>query len=332
MISLAPHALAAASAPPGRPCRTPGAARGAAPGRARRLAGAAPLALAAKRRSARRCSEESKVMQAGQTSGEVAEEAARAAGALIVERVGAEVLRSKAFESDLVTEVDQCCEEVIREIVQKHLPGHAFLGEESAGSSMESLLNTEGWLWVVDPLDGTTNFASGQPMSAVSICAARHGQPRAAAIYEPFRDELFTARSTRGAFLNGEIICVSGTPRLAEAVVASGCAPDPRSSAACFRAMAHLAPKTRTVRILGSAAINFAWLACGRLDGWFEVDLNCWDTAAGVLLVQEAGGIVTDCLGNDYTLKTRPVCASNGHIHFDLLEELADANVTGLDP
>ncbi|CAJ1412619.1 unnamed protein product [Effrenium voratum] len=139
------------------------------------------------------------------------------------------------------------------------------------------------------------------------------------AIYEPFRDELFTARSTRGAFLNGEIICVSGTPRLAEAVVASGCAPDPRSSAACFRAMAHLAPKTRTVRILGSAAINFAWLACGRLDGWFEVDLNCWDTAAGVLLVQEAGGIVTDCLGNDYTLKTRPVCASNGHIHFDLL-------------
>ncbi|CAJ1412618.1 unnamed protein product [Effrenium voratum] len=128
-----------------------------------------------------RCSEESKVMQAGQTSGEVAEEAARAAGALIVERVGAEVLRSKAFESDLVTEVDQCCEEVIREIVQKHLPGHAFLGEESAGSSMESLLNTEGWLWVVDPLDGTTNFASGQPMSAVSICAARHGQPRAAA-------------------------------------------------------------------------------------------------------------------------------------------------------
>ncbi|CAJ1368764.1 unnamed protein product [Effrenium voratum] len=152
------------------------------------------------------------------------------------------------------------------------------------------------------------------------------------AIYEPFRDELFTARSTRGAFLNGEIICVSGTPRLAEAVVASGCAPDPRSSAACFRAMAHLAPKTRTVRILGSAAINFAWLACGRLDGWFEVDLNCWDTAAGVLLVQEAGGIVTDCLGNDYTLKTRPVCASNGHIHFDLLEELADANVTGLDP
>ncbi|CAK9034331.1 unnamed protein product [Durusdinium trenchii] len=264
---------------------------------------------------------------------QVAQHAARAAGHLIREKVGAEVIRRKAFAADLLTAVDQQCEEAIQRIVQEHFPSHTFLGEETAEEgAIEALETREGWLWVVDPIDGTTNFASGQPMSAVSIGVAKDGQLRVAVIYEPFRDELFTACAGRGALLNGRRIQVSGAKELKEAVVASGCAPNPKSSAPCLRAMTALAPQTRTLRILGSAAVNFAWLACGRLDAWFEVDLNSWDSAAGALLVQEAGGMVTDCKGSPYRLSTRPICASNGLLHFDLLEVLAETEATDLDP
>ncbi|CAL1137457.1 unnamed protein product [Cladocopium goreaui] len=277
-------------------------------------------------RTVRRC-EDAKVL-------EVAEQAARAAGCLIREQVGAKVIRRKAFAADLLTAVDQQCEEAIRKIVQDNFPSHAFLGEETAETTggIEEMQAQEGWLWVVDPIDGTTNFASGQPMSAVSIGVAKDGQLRVGVIYEPFRDELFTAQVERGAFLNGQSIRVSDAKELSEAVVASGCAPNPKSSAPCLRAMTELAPKTRTLRILGSAAVNFAWLACGRLDAWFEVDLNAWDNAAGALLVQEAGGLVTDCKGSPYTLSTRPICATNGLIHFELLEILAKTKATELDP
>ncbi|CAE7602869.1 suhB, partial [Symbiodinium sp. CCMP2456] len=263
---------------------------------------------------------------------EVASEAANAAGLLIATQVGAEVIETKAFEADLLTAVDRQCEEQIRGIVKLHFPSHAFLGEESAGADLDAILGSDGWLWIVDPIDGTTNFAAGQPMSAVSIGVAFGGELQVGVIYEPFRQELFAAARGAGATLNGASISVSSSESLSKAVVASGAPPNPRSAAPGFRAMTLLAPpKSRTIRILGSAAINFAWLACGRLDAWFEVDLNSWDSAAGVLLVEEAGGRVTDCLGNEFTLTTRPICASNGRIHEELLKVLAVAECTGLD-
>jgi len=265
----------------------------------------------------------------------VAAEAARAAGRIIARKVGAEVVKTKAFAADLLTEVDGECEGVIHATVTHAFPEHAFLGEETAGTpeAIAEQLKVPGWLWVVDPIDGTTNFAAGQPLSAVSIGVCRDGILRVGVIYDPFRDELFSAVVGRGTHLNGKAISVSqGARDLSEAVVASGAPPNPKSARPCFRAMTLLAPpRTRTVRILGSAAVNFAWVACGRLDAWFEPDLNPWDSAAGALLVREAGGQVTDCLGVEYVLSTRPICASNGALHAELLGVLAEASATQLD-
>mmetsp|Transcript_40512 Transcript_40512/g.116982 ORF Transcript_40512/g.116982 Transcript_40512/m.116982 type:complete len:387 (-) Transcript_40512:251-1411(-) len=265
----------------------------------------------------------------------VATEAARAAGRIIAQKVGAAVVKTKAFAADLLTEVDGECEEVIRTIVQQAFPAHGFLGEETAGTpeAIVEQLKAPGWLWVVDPIDGTTNFAAGQPLSAVSIGVAKDGILRVGVIYDPFRDELFSAAVGNGARLNDKAIRASqGVTDLREAIVASGAPPNPKSAAPCFRAMSLLAPpRTRTIRVLGSAAVNFAWVACGRLDAWFEPDLNPWDSAAGALLVREAGGQVTDCLGIEYVLGTRPICASNGAVHAELLSVVAEAGATQLD-
>lgn len=266
---------------------------------------------------------------------EVATRAARAAGAVMREKVGAQVLKTKSFAADLLTAVDSECEEVIRQEVSSNFPNHAFLGEESVGSAeaMTKSLATSGWLWIVDPIDGTTNFVAGQPMSAVSVGVAFAGTLRVGVIYDPFHDELFTAVLDNGAELNGRRISVTkDVELLRDAVVASGAPPNPKSAAPCFRAMSLLAPPcTRTVRILGSAAINFAWVACGRLDAWFEPDLNPWDSAAGVLIVREAGGEVTDCEGMQYQLGTRAICASNSLIQKELLAVLQQADATQLD-
>jgi len=265
----------------------------------------------------------------------VAEDAARAAGRVIAEKVGADVVQVKGHAADLLTEVDGECEEVIRRAVLSAFPGHAFLGEESAGTpeAQREAMASPGWLWIVDPIDGTTNFVAGQPLSAVSIGVAQDGVLQAGVIFDPFHGELFSATLGGGARRNGAPISVSSAAaELRQAVVASGAPPNPLSAAPCFRAMALLSPpRTRTVRILGSAAINFAWVACGRLDAWFEPDLNCWDSAGGALLVREAGGLVTDCEGAEYDLGTRPVCASNGLVHRELLAVLSEAGATQLD-
>lgn len=278
----------------------------------------------------------------------VAEAAGRAAAALVRDRVGTGVLKTKATRGDLLTAVDGEAQEVIEAAVRAAFPAHAFLGEESvpagATASADALrcaLDACGsdWLWVVDPLDGTTNFVQSLPLVGVSIGVARRVGEAAerrwevvvGVVVDPFREETVTATLGGGCTLNGSPVRVGVEP-LADAVVATGFAPTEASLAPMVRGIAAVGARARTVRMLGSAAIMLAWVACGRLSAYFEADLNAWDSAAGVLLVREAGGLVSDLRGGPFGIASRPMLASNAAAHAELREVLRDARVLGLDP
>mmetsp|Transcript_7601 Transcript_7601/g.19882 ORF Transcript_7601/g.19882 Transcript_7601/m.19882 type:complete len:335 (-) Transcript_7601:60-1064(-) len=266
--------------------------------------------------------------------------AARAAGAaMLAGSSSAEIIATKLNPKDLLTQVDCQCQEIIRGIVVGSFPGHAFLGEEDIAPGPEAAAAAvaervgEEWLWIVDPIDGTINFALGMPLSAVSIGVTRRGELAVGVIFDPHRDELFTATLKSGAFLNGRPILVDPLATSAgSAVVAAGSPPSTRQIGPSLRGCAALMPRVRTLRMLGSAAIMLAWVACGRLSAYFEPDLHAWDSAAGALLVREAGGRVTDLVGVEYTVETRPLMASNGVVHEEILEILREVGVTGLDP
>jgi len=264
--------------------------------------------------------------------------AAREAGVIMRDRLGADVVETKAGFKDLLTEVDALCQQAIEAAVSARHPSHAFLGEESvkpgvdASSAALGSVAESDWLWVVDPIDGTTNFASGLPLSAVSIGIACKGELVAGVIYDPFRDELFSATVGGEATLNGEPMRVSKATRMQEVVLAAGSPPNPRSLAPALRGVVALSPRVRTVRMIGSAAIMMAWVACGRLTAYFEPDLNAWDTAAGAVLVRAAGGRVTGLDGSEFELRTRTLLCSNGDTHDELLEALTDADAIALDP
>ena len=275
-----------------------------------------------------------------------AKQAAGQAAALVAKNVGADVVSTKAGAKDLLTEVDTECQRIIEACVATaHPKGHAFLGEESvaAGSkaSAEALravmaASDAEYLWIVDPIDGTTNFVQALPLCGVSIGVAHRSLGSSTwelvvgVIADPFKDELFTACAGGGTFLNGEPVRVGGEG-LSDAVVATGFAPNERSLRPMVRGISAVGARARTVRMLGSAAIMLAWVACGRLSCYFEADLNAWDTAAGVLLVREAGGVVTDLEGAPFDLATRPIIASNAAAHSELQAVLAEAGVVGLD-
>jgi len=255
--------------------------------------------------------------------------AAREGGAVMSEKVGAEVIKTKANARDLLTEVDGEVQRIIERHVAEAFPMHGFLGEESVAAgkdasadALRELLNTgPGWLWIVDPIDGTTNFVHGMPLSAISIGVAYKGELQVAVILDPFRNECFTATLGGGAQLNGASMKVGEERTALEAVVVTGYAPTDASTEVMLRGMTALANlPVRTIRMLGSAAIMLAWVACGRLTAYFEADLNSWDTAGGVLLIREAGGQVTNLIGDEYDLTTRPILASNKATHVELLE------------
>ncbi|CAN0369874.1 unnamed protein product [Ectocarpus sp. 6 AP-2014] len=267
--------------------------------------------------------------------------AASEAGALMKAKVGADVLKTKFNPKDLLTEVDGQCQRVIEKVVSKQFPDHALLGEENVEPGAEAstvalsdALDGGGaaeWLWVVDPIDGTTNFVHGIPLSAVSIGVAYRGKVVVGCIYDPFRDELFTATSGNGAFLNGMKMKVGDQETIGEAAVACGAPPGVLALGPCVRGMAALAPHVRTTRMLGSAAIMLAWVACGRLTCYWEPDLNSWDIAAGALLIQEAGGEMTDILGGPYSLSTRAIIGSNKLVHEEIRHILVEAKATRPD-
>ena len=252
-----------------------------------------------------------------------ASEIAREAGARLREFFAQGVATEYKGDVDLVTVADRTSEKLIRERLAAAFPEHGIYGEEGTRDRMEGEFR-----WYVDPLDGTTNFAHGFPQFCVSLgleqrpaglAADQDGRLVAAIIYDPMRDELFVAEQGRGALLNGKPMHVSRTPELAESLVATGFPSRKRHASPNIHFYQEFTLRSHGVRRAGSAALDLAYVAAGRLEAFWEFTLNPWDTAAGILLVEEAGGRVTDFSGGHFKLDSREILASNGLIHGELL-------------
>ena len=240
---------------------------------------------------------------------------ARDAGAILADRLGRALVTNKG-DINLVTEADLASEELIIERIKSHYPRHAILAEESGASEgSESGSGKSEWKWIIDPLDGTTNYAHGYPCFCVSIALERAGAIEVAVIYDPTRDEMFAAERGQGATLNNRRIGVSEVEDLNRAMLCTGFPYNVRERPNFARDFTNFTMAAQAVRRDGSAAIDLAYIACGRFDGFWEDGLNPWDVAAGVLLIEEAGGLVTDFTGGALDIYTPKVLASNGLIH-----------------
>lgn len=250
---------------------------------------------------------------------EAAVDAAKAAGKLQRSRFESGYRIDYKGEKNLVTEVDRASEELIIDALRAVCPDCEILAEESGLVSTGSRMR-----WIVDPLDGTTNYAHGFPWFAVSIALEIDGAVRLGVIYHPMMDELFTALAGEGASLNGRRISVSSRQPLKGCLLATGFPYDrTRTNENNFRNFEEFQLAARAVRRAGAAALDLAYVAAGRLDGYWECKLNPWDVAAGRLLVEEAGGVVTDFRGNPHTLVDHRILASNGLIHREMVGILA---------
>ena len=241
---------------------------------------------------------------------------AREAGSLLMDFFPQRVKIEYKGEADLVTVADRKSEALILERIRQQFPAHDVMGEE--GGRIES---GSDYKWYVDPLDGTTNFAHGFPVFCVSLAVEHRGHRVAGVVYDPTRDEMFTAELGGGARLNGEAIHVSATSRLSDCLVATGFPSQKRHKNPNIHFYHQITLKTHGVRRAGSAALDLCCVASGRFDGFWEFNLNPWDTAAGVLIVEEAGGRVTDFSGGPFQLASRETVASNGLVHEALLAE-----------
>ncbi len=244
---------------------------------------------------------------------EVAIEAARDAGKFLMENVGRvrNIETKKGEERNLVSEIDRGSEARIIRLIKSRYPSHEILAEESGGNTASA-----EYKWIIDPLDGTTNFLHGVPIFSVTIAIEHRGEIVAGVVYDPNRDELFTAEKGSGALLNGVKLHVSGASRLIDSLLITGfpydIAANPDHAVEHFT---NFLMEAGGIRRLGSAAMDLSYVAAGRFDGFWEVNLNPWDMAAGVLLIREAGGRVTDFFGAPSTVYRKQVLASNGMIH-----------------
>lgn len=252
---------------------------------------------------------------------DVATEGALAAGAILQDYLGKveDKITEKERPGDLVTVADKESEAVILDYLHRHFPDHAILAEESG-----KLGNYQNeYLWVIDPLDGTTNFAHQYPCFAISIGLLINSVPKLGVIYDPLRGELFQAAMGLGATLNRRPICVSKTTELCKSLLVTGFAYDRRETLNNnYVEFCHLTHLTQGVRRSGAASIDLAYVACGRVDGYWERGLSPWDIAAGVILVQEAGGKVTAYDEGPLKLYSGNIMATNSIIHHNLSQEL----------
>jgi myo-inositol-1(or 4)-monophosphatase len=250
---------------------------------------------------------------------EAAIAAAQAAGQFLRERSGTAYQIRHKGPADLVTEIDHQAQDLIASALKSSFPTYGLVGEEGSDPH-----NSDGPRWIVDPLDGTINYVRGYPFYAVSIALERDGEIAVGVVYNPVLDELFVAEKGEGATLNGSPVHVSTTTRLEESVLASGFPYDVwvNDEQDNSRQWRRFLKRALSMRCDASAAIDLCHVAAGRLDGHWEFELGPWDMAAGALIVQEAGGMVTQVMGEPFSPYGRGILASNGHLHAEMVAVL----------
>ncbi len=247
-------------------------------------------------------------------------EAARAAGKVLLGYLGGPLeLGHKSSHADLVTQADRASEELLRARLLGPCPRAAFYGEETGATA-----GTSGERWIVDPLDGTTNFVHAFPFFCVSIGYERDGVMEIGVVYNPALDELYAARRGYGATRNGEILHVTRTESLSEALLCTGFKPGPGGVGRNLGHFVAFSDRSHAVRRVGAAALDLCYVALGAFDGFWEYGLHPWDVAAGSLIVREAGGRVTNGEGLPFALDAPAIVASNGHIHNEMVTLLAE--------
>jgi myo-inositol-1(or 4)-monophosphatase len=248
----------------------------------------------------------------------VCEQAARAGGAVLLDWVDRFAVREKG-PADLVTEADLASQQAVKEILLGTFPEHGFLGEEGGDP-----LAHRPYRWIVDPLDGTTNYVHQVPQYAVSVALEHEGELVVGTVFDPVSGECFTAEAGKGAFLNGKRLQVSNVENLAQALVVASFPAKVRRGAAEIDDFVEVLLEAQALRRTGSAALNLSYVAAGRFDAYWATETKIWDVAAGFLLIQEAGGVVTDLTGGPYVLdRPRFVAAATGPLHASLVEILA---------
>lgn len=245
---------------------------------------------------------------------------ARDAGQILLEKFGRKINVSKKGDIDLVTEADLASEALIIERIKSYYPRHSILAEEAGNAVVIGGENK--WKWIIDPLDGTTNFAHGYPCFCVTLALEHDGEIAIGVTFDPTRNEVFAAERGQGATLNGKPIRVSETESLSEALIVTGFPYDFKRRDDFARHLTQFLLRSRGVRRDGSAAIDMAYVACGRFDGFWEEGLNPWDMAAGLLLIEEAGGQVSRYDNAKFSIYRPPIAASNGLIHSQMLDVL----------
>ena len=246
--------------------------------------------------------------------------AAEKAGKILIKNLGKVKQIDYKGIVNLVTEIDRLSEKTIIDTILKRFPNHEILAEES-----KEKYNSSEYKWIIDPLDGTTNYAHGYPVVCISIALEIEGEIAMGIVYDPFRDELFYAEKGKGAYLNNKQIHVSKTDKLIRSLLSTGFAYNVRvtkdNNLVHFCKFSLLA---QGVRRDGSAALDFCYTAMGRFDGFWEMNLSAWDMAAGSLIVEEAGGRITDLKGNNFSIYNKNVVASNSLIHKAMIDVIAE--------
>jgi myo-inositol-1(or 4)-monophosphatase len=247
------------------------------------------------------------------TPKELAISSAMEAGKILRENIGkitADDIEDKR-PFDYVTEIDRACEQLIIDSIHQHFPGHEILAEESGQTQ-----HSHSYRWIIDPLDGTTNFIHGIPHSSISIALQQEDEIILGVVYDPYRNELFFAERGGGAYCNNQRIYVSKQEKINNCLIATGFPFKSRYLLDRYwQVLSEIFMNVSGIRRTGSAALDLAYVACGRFDGFWELKLSPWDIAAGSIIIQEAGGTITDCEGSDKHTWVGDVIATNGRIH-----------------